>query len=88
MTPVRDWSIRVDLFAATAAASADTRKFATPPPAKDTRELIADEYPRPIPAPSDYSTPRASPMPWGLSGAGTHTTVPIFVTKPVTTRSA
>jgi hypothetical protein len=66
---VRDWSVRMDLFTATVAASADTWKFrnATARPnltVKDVRELVTAEYFRPIPAPSDYLDTATSPVPW------------------------
>ena len=66
---VRDWSVRMDLFTATVAASADTWKFrnAAARPnhltVKDVRELVATEYLRPIPAQSDYLDTAASPVP-------------------------
>jgi hypothetical protein len=67
---VRDWSVRMDLFTATVAATADTWKFrnAAARPnhltVKDVRELVAAEYLRPIPAQSDYLDTATNPVPW------------------------
>jgi hypothetical protein len=75
---VRDWSVRMEVFEGTVAASADTWKFrnaATKPlTVKDAHDLVEAEYLRPFAAPSDYRDTAVSPAPGPCASHRVHTT--------------